>query len=287
MHSFAYLENFQGFSILEAIGVSRRVGVMTRDFRLYSRLARHLQGIREFETLILGEPLEGKSRYILLTSSKELPEVQEQYPDHFCYGIEDNSDSTFEQQIFIALNKGRKPFDCLMIGIDPGEVVGIVGIADGMTLFAEELFPPFQETLVGTVKQLLASFTTRQTIIRVGLSPTYQATNLLRLLLPFLGSNVHLELVDERKTSKGHVKTNSEAAIEIARRSGRPIGVTEATHKVNDYVIPEGRIHEIKKWSRRLSSNRTLPTSLAKKVAEGKITLEEALSAANKETGER
>ncbi|MHA2369258.1 MAG: hypothetical protein ACXADX_10590 [Candidatus Hodarchaeales archaeon] len=170
---------------------------MTRDFRLYSRLARHLQGIREFETLILGESLEGKSRYILLTSSKELPEVQEQYPDHFSYGIDHNSDAAFEQQIWIALNKGRKPFDCLMIGIDPGEVVGIVGIADGMTLFAEELFPPFQETLVGTVKRLLASFTTRQTIIRVGLSPTYQTTNLLRLLLPFLGRNVHLELVDE------------------------------------------------------------------------------------------
>ncbi|MHA2369257.1 MAG: hypothetical protein ACXADX_10585 [Candidatus Hodarchaeales archaeon] len=54
----------------------------------------------------------------------------------------------------------------------------------------------------------------------------------------------------------------------------------------NDFVIPEGRILEIKKWSRRLSSNRTLPTTLAKKVAEGKLTLEQALSAANEKTEE-
>ncbi|MFQ5977319.1 MAG: hypothetical protein ACE5OZ_04205 [Candidatus Heimdallarchaeota archaeon] len=217
------------------------------DFRLYARLVQQFREIIKFETLIPGQSLPSTDRYILLTSPNEFTKIQSQYPDQLAYAIDATSDAVFEEQLRTALNKGRKPFNCLIIGIDPGETVGIAVIADGMILFAEEYHPPFQETLVEAIRRLLASFQALEKIIRVGLSPAYQVTNLLRLLLPFYGFNIRIELVDERKTSTRPSKTNSDAAMEIARRSGRPIGVVEATHQLNDYVIPEGRIQEIKK----------------------------------------
>lgn len=232
---------------LEALGVGRRVGIITLDFRLYARLVQQFREIIKFETLIPGQSLPSTDRYILLTSPNEFTKIQSQYPDQLAYAIDATSDAVFEEQLRTALNKGRKPFNCLIIGIDPGETVGIAVIADGMILFAEEYHPPFQETLVEAIRRLLASFQALEKIIRVGLSPAYQVTNLLRLLLPFYGFNIRIELVDERKTSTRPSKTNSDAAMEIARRSGRPIGVVEATHQLNDYVIPEGRIQEIKK----------------------------------------
>lgn len=213
----------------------------------------------------------------------EFSEIQGLYPDHACHGINLTSKISFEEQVSIALNKGRSPFSLLTIGIDPGETVGVAAEADGMLLFADECLPPFRETLVTTVRYLLAGFQSWETIIRVGLSPEYQSTNLLRLLLPFLRSDVRIELVDEKKTSKGSSRSNSDAAIQIARRSGRVIGVAEAIRQIENYVIPEGRVHEIQKWSRRLSSSRTLSSVLAREVAEGNLTLEQALALADKE----
>ncbi len=176
------------------------------------------------------------------------------------------------------MNKGRSPFNQLVIGLDPGEHVGLALEADGMLLFANEYPPPFDKTLVKTIKRLLMTFSSHNKIIRIGRSPRYQVTKLLRYLLPIIDSNIQLELVNEGKTSTGISKTNSDAALIIARRKGKQIYPSEVKRYLQEYEVPKGRIKEIKQESRIRSKHLTIQGILAREVAEGRLTLEQALS---------
>ncbi len=64
----------------------------------------------------------------------------------------------------------------------------------------------------------------------------------------------------------------------IARRQGKQIFPTEVKKYLQEYEVPKGRIREIKQESRIRSKHLTIPGILAREVAEGRLTLDQALT---------
>jgi Tfp pilus assembly ATPase PilU len=88
---------------------------------------------------------------------------------------------------------------------------------------------------------------------------------------------IQMEIVPEANSNTDTLNTqrllstDEKAAIVIGLRNGKP-----RSHMVRS-IIPEGRVKEIQNWSREKSGNLTIDSELAKLVAVGEITLEEAI----------
>ena len=94
-----------------------------------------------------------------------------------------------------------------------------------------------------------------------------------RLLNAMLEQGYIVELVDERKTSRGlHRNQHSVSAIRIAMLAG------ERIWEVVELQPTEGEVKEIQRRSRIKSQGRvTISSELARKVALGELTLAEAI----------
>jgi hypothetical protein len=167
-------------------------------------------------------------------------------------------------------------FQKLVLGIDPGEHIGIAAICDGMILAAQTIDLKF---LVMTIEKFILSFPAKKIYIRIGDQPPSISgvifNKIFKNFKPL--NNVKLEMVKEAASSikdsyKRHsLSLDEKAAITIGFRKGH-----EKVHMVRNH-ISSGRVKEIQKRSRDLSGNLTLDSSLAELVAEGKITIEAAL----------
>ncbi len=150
------------------------------------------------------------------------------------------------------------------IGIDPGANPGIA-VLDGGEVTAAFQVP---ETEVPEVVD--AEIEARpDAVVRIGDGARLRGARIVDAL------DVPVELVPEEGTTP-HLGPGARgmgdvlAAVNIARREGTPI--TERSVDPTD-----GEIREIKQRARERSGDRTLPDTLARAVADGELTLEEAL----------
>jgi hypothetical protein len=183
----------------------------------------------------------------------------------------------------IVARKQEPTFKQVIIGVDPGEKIGIAVICDGMLLTTATCD---LEQLPIKIKNFLVSFPSENIIIRIGNQP-HSVSNVVfnKLFSNFSDDKkIKLEIVQEAFSSPkrviNHQSLGSDemAAFRIALRTG-----IVQKHLVRNKV-PSGRIAEIKKWSRNYSQNRiTLDEELAKAVALGELSLDEAISIKEKE----
>lgn len=175
----------------------------------------------------------------------------------------------------IARNYNPK-FNRMIIGVDPGDHIGIAAICDGMVLHAETIDI---HLLVHSVEKLLLLFPSERVVIRVGDRPN-SVSNLIfnKIHRTFDKIDfIKLEIVNEASSTKNYpvsktrYSQDEKSAILIGLRRGRT-----RNHMVRN-EIPINRIKEIQNKSRKLSGNLTLDVKLAESVANGVLTIEEAI----------
>ncbi|WP_247729125.1 hypothetical protein [Halovivax limisalsi] len=155
------------------------------------------------------------------------------------------------------------------VGVDPGRRPGIAVLADDVVVAA------FQVPLADAVDTILSELDeATEPIVRIGDGARLQGSTLIN----DLPDDVRVELVDETGTTP-YLGTGARgmgdviAAANIARIEGEPI-----TEREIDPTA--GELQRIKDRSRESGdSNRSIDESLARRVAAGELTIDEALEA--------
>ena len=153
-----------------------------------------------------------------------------------------------------------------VVGVDPGTRPG-VAVLSGETVVAA-FHVPLADT-VETIRREVADAV--DPLVRIGDGARLQGATLINEL-----DDVPVELVDETGTTP-YLGTGARgmgdvlAAVNIARLSGERVDAREVEPTV-------GELQAIKDRSRRVShDDRTIDESLARRVASGELTVEEAL----------
>ncbi|UCG89761.1 MAG: hypothetical protein JSU57_04655 [Candidatus Heimdallarchaeota archaeon] len=256
--------------------INYRIAIQTDDMRFYHKLSKLFEGSPlSAKFFALNQPIPFQKFDLIITtqdSNNNLsgsPILQlsfDQIHPHLVIKI-----------IGIIARKKEPKFKLLIVGVDPGEHIGLAAICDGMILAAETSRLP---QLTKKIEEYLILFPSEKVVIRIGDQPTSVSQVVFNKLFTVFGNqdSIKLEIVQEAYSSSKKIPpaepfgSDETAAITIAHRSGKI-----KNHLVRSF-IPNGRIKEIQKWSRNLSNNRiTLDAELAQSVALGDISIEEAI----------
>jgi hypothetical protein len=172
----------------------------------------------------------------------------------------------------LKLLNGRNDINQVVIGIDPGKNPGVAVLEDGQV---SEVYHVPARDVPGLVRQILENYPGKDIAIRIGNGARLVRTQLINSILDMC---VNVEVVDETGTSPsmgrgihGSEMSDIIAAINIARLKGTSVGKQEVEPSV-------GEIKRIQEYSREYSKGKTsIPRDLARKVAKGKMTVEEAI----------
>jgi hypothetical protein len=259
-----------------------RIAIQTEEMRFYFKLLKLFENSRspiKSKFYLPTQPIDS-SRYNLVirtpnTSSQSIPSKEGSNIVYLSY--EELTPHIVSQLLGLVLRKYEPKFHEVIIGVDPGESVGLAAICDGMFLAANTIS---LEELLGTINDYLVTFPSEKVVVRVGNAPRSISKTIFNRLHEAYGDwqNLSFEIVKEAFTNlpKGAQSTrlppDEAAAVAIAHRSGK---ITD--HQLPN-VIPSGRIREIQKWSREKSGNQiTLDTELARLVALGELSLDSAI----------
>lgn len=245
----------------------KTLGILTADFSVYYDL---VQAFRErgisFESLVPGEPVPMHVG-VVVTSAAEAPLID--HPQVVAHTI---GDETVAEATRLLHAPG--PFRTCVIGIDPGERPGVAVLADGRVLRLAQARTP--EAVHAIVRSVVASLPAERFIVRIGNgAPTFRD----RILQAIGGVDATLELVDERRSTPiehvGPAERDTVAATNIALTPGFPL----ARSDLRPARPTEGELRDIQRKSRLLSDGAlTISRSLARHVALGHMTLDEAVS---------
>ena len=237
----------------------RKIAVRTEDFRLSFHLMRELKR-RKCNFVMLS--LEDKWDGILISSPEEVREGD-------IPATEDTIEISVERAI--QASRGLDSAVQLVFGIDPGPRPGIAWLADGIVVGSAQLeqINAVAEHIMG-----LASAVKHQRMcVKVGNgAPLLRDRIINQLILRGLET---LE-VNEHKTSLGsRTKAHVHAATRIALMGGRRV------YSIRDLEPTDGDLKEIQRQSRILSAgNLTISTELARMVACGELSLDDAIKRA-------
>ncbi|MFB6353277.1 MAG: hypothetical protein ABEJ92_04255 [Halobacteriales archaeon] len=237
--------------------------VATADFEFYHAVVGELRGRdATFTTVEPGEPLPERTTVVITAPGDDEPAVA----DDVSVVVAEPGEP--RRAVDAALSAGRSGGGRRVVGVDPGERPG-VAVLDG-----DDVVAAFQVPL-SDVPSVVARETASapDPVVRVGDGARLRGSRLIDAL-----DDVRVELVDEAGTTP-HTGTGARgmgdvlAAVNIARRSGEPV----AERAVEPTA---GELTAIKAASReRSADNREITEVLARRVAAGELTLEEALEA--------
>lgn len=236
--------------------------VATADFEVYHGVVTELrQRDAAFTTIEPGDPLPEETRVVVTAPSDDEPAVAEGVPVVVAQPAEPR------RAVDAALSAGRGGSGRRVVGIDPGERPG-VAVLDG-----DDVVAAFQVPLAdvpGLVAREVEG--ALDPVVRLGDGARLRGSRLIDAL-----DDVRVELVDEAGTTP-HLGPGARgmgdvlAAANIARRDGEPVGS-------RDVEPTAGELTAIKSASRERSpDNREISGALARRVASGELSLEEALA---------
>lgn len=250
-----------GFSPNPVKGLVVTVVVATADFEIYHDIVNELRdrGAR-FTTIQPGDPIPDETTVVIAGANDELS-----LPDDVDRIIADRDDPRATVQRALESQRGSAR---RVIGIDPGDRPGIA------VLSGDDVTAVFQVPLAdvpGIVRPEIEGAV--DPVVRIGDGARVQGSRLIDAL-----EDVRVELVDETGSTP-HLGTGARgmgdvlAAVNIARREGDPIQSRE--------IEPTpGEIQVIQDASReRSADNRSIPGDLARRVAKGDLSIEDAVDA--------
>lgn len=160
---------------------------------------------------------------VVLTTEAELKHIR--HPNVVVY--RENADASDVVDEAIKLIEGKKTFETLAVGLDPGKTFGLAVLTDGkvtktFTCASED---EAAETVVDIFRQERESVVR---VLKVGSSPSAYGGNLLSLFDEVLPKDVAIEVVQEAGTTHFSGQTVHKrrlkhvmAAIKIAERHGK------------------------------------------------------------------
>jgi len=131
---------------------------------------------------------------IVITTEKERHQVK--HPKVLIY--EDSLDPAIIVDEAVRLIQGKKNYERVIIGIDPGETFGVAILGDGNVI--ETFSCSSSEETVKAILQAFKKIPTSTNVVKIGNAPTY-TKELLRLLDDTLPENATIEIVSEAGTS--------------------------------------------------------------------------------------
>ncbi|AFK22650.1 putative ORFZ protein [Pyrococcus sp. ST04] len=205
---------------------------------------------------------------VIVTSEKDSKEID--FPVKIIV-----RDETFIDELLLKL-EGKKKFKTVFIAIDPGERPGVSVVADNRVLEVYHLKSPKD---IDVIIQLLEKYPGAK--IKIGHGAKRHRVMMLKSLAKILGEDYPIILVNEKGTTPrvGGVESwaiqDIVASINIGLREGREVKIREL---IKGDKVTKGEIENIKARSRILSGGKiTISSELAREVALGNITIEEAI----------
>ncbi|ASJ09628.1 hypothetical protein A3L11_10445 [Thermococcus siculi] len=244
-----------------------RVAIVTSDSRVYYLATKVLKeyGI-PFHSLRVGDKIPFDVE-VVLTSESDYERIN--FPVKVVV-----RDEGFIDELLAKL-EGRERFRRVYIAIDPGERPGLSVVADNRVIEVHHLKSPRD---VDVIIELLEKYPGAR--IKMGHGAKRQRVLMLKALADLLGYDYPIIVVNESRTTPkvGGMEVSQVqdivAAINIGLREGRDVPIGEML----DVKEPTKReIDDIKRRSRELSGNITISSKLAREVAVGNMTLEEAI----------
>lgn len=237
------------------------IAVMTENFSLYYDLVKKLkQENIPFLSLAFDEKIPPNVG-VIITDEPEKNKIKFEP----IVAVENDIKRAVEEAQ--KLLSGKEMFSNLIIGIDPGKRPGIAVLGDGEVISGFQTDSPEGATEI--VKQVLDLYQAQEIKIRIGHgAPTYR-NRIINAIFPL---KIPIEIVNETNTTHNVNWDDIRAAVDIALGSGYLI-------KSPYQIKPRnGELKNIQRIS-RLESNGavTISMELAKRVAVGEISLEEAI----------
>jgi hypothetical protein len=128
----------------------------------------------------------------------------------------------------VQIIQGKKRYERIVIGVDPGEVLGLAVLADGKVIETGNCFSPEETSKrIASILKLFKSSPTASVFVKIGDGVPKYRKKLLRVLDNALPSNVVFESVSEAGTNRYASETKHRrglrdivSAIKIAGRNG-------------------------------------------------------------------
>lgn len=238
----------------------RTIGLATHDPRTFFEMLQALrsQGLK-FICLEPGEPMPPNVGAVITTE-----EERDKIP--FDRIVTDSNPSSAIARARMMLSADSSVRE-LVIGVDPGVRPGIAVLGDGVVLTKHLAESP--EAVGSLVDGIVQQYPDASLTVRIGHG---DRTNRNRIFNTLWDEGHKLEIVDERNTTTRSHTPDEDAAVEIAMTPGyRP-------KKRQDTEPCPGEIRNIQRVSRLESSGSiTVSAELAKKVAKGELSLEDAI----------
>ncbi|GAB6101481.1 hypothetical protein JCM16138_07040 [Thermococcus atlanticus] len=254
------------------IASTMRVAVVTSNARVYYIASKVLKEYRiSFYSLRPGDKIPFDVE-VVLTGEEDYERIS------FPVKVTVHNENFIDE--LLAKLEGREGFRHIYIAIDPGERPGISVVADNRVLEVYHLKNPRD---VGVILELLEKYP--QAKLKIGHGAKRHRILMLKALANALGEDYPVILVDEKRTTPkvGGIEVSQVqdivASINIALRDGREVRIGELMESGEP---TKGEIEYIKKRSRELSGRITISSALAREVARGNLTLEEAIEAHKK-----
>jgi len=196
-----------------------KIAVATVKGRAYYKLVKELKERNlPFLSIVPGEPIPSTIKVVLTT-----PEETSLIEHVNVLTFHDEMEPSAIVNEAIRIIHGKKVYNELTIGVDPGKTFGVAVLGDGEVLKAEDGL-----TLERAIDMILTSLKenpSKNQTIRIGGGVTTLAEEIFRRLSRALPDNVSLEIVDEEGTSRlreeGYKKiSDADSAIKIAEKKG-------------------------------------------------------------------
>ncbi|MDP2844690.1 MAG: hypothetical protein Q8N79_01260 [Candidatus Methanoperedens sp.] len=183
--------------------------------------------------------------------------------------IADKPQATLDKAVSLLFGED---FEQIIIGIDPGKYPGMAVLGNNKTISVHHVSVG---EVCPLIKRIMRDYNDKKIMVRIG-----HGARLIRsqLINGILDLGLAVEMVDETGTTPhlgkgvhGQVISDITAAINIARIPGKNVG--------KQFIEPShGEVRVIQEHSREYSNGRsTIPRTLARAVAKGELTLDEAV----------
>lgn len=236
--------------------------VATADFEVYHGVVTELRDRdATFTTVEPGDPLPDGTSVVVRAPTDDEPTTAD---DVTVVVAEPEAP---RRAVDAALSAGRVGSGRRVIGIDPGERPG-VAVLDG-----EDVVAAFQVPLADVPALVARELEDAiDPVVRIGDGARLRGSRLIESL-----EDVRVELVDETGTTP-HLGTGTRgmgdvlAAVNIARRAGEPVVAREVEPTAGELTAIKTAARE------RSADNRAISGPLARRVATGELSIEEALA---------
>ncbi len=199
-----------------------KIAVATVSGRAYYEIVNELKRKHlSFSSLKPWDPIPLDIKAVITTKEES---QQISHPQVILFELGSNPESAVDKAILIV--QGKRNYERVVIGVDPGETYGIALMGDGKVI--ETRISSVLEEAVNLIVDRLKNFPALVRIVRVGNGPPEYTKRFIRSLNEQLPEEIMIEIVSEVGTS--HLMSESTnrrglrdivSATEIAGRNGK------------------------------------------------------------------